>query len=61
MNIDHELRQARKASRYAAMTDRERREKIHMTAWRCHCLAEGRRMVRQGQYGYDYKRERARV
>lgn len=58
---DTELRMARLASRFAAMEPGERREKVHLAAWRCHCLALGRRIVKQGYGKNEYTGKQASV
>lgn len=47
MIIVDDLTLARRATAYAALTESERREKIHIAAWRCVCMAQARRFVRE--------------
>ena len=38
---------ARRATNYAALPENERRERIHIAAWHCVCIAQARRFVRE--------------
>lgn len=40
-----DLTMARRATAYAALTETERRGRVHMAAWQCVCVAEARRFV----------------
>ena len=40
-----DLTLARRATAYAALTESERREKIHLAAWHCVCIVQARRFV----------------
>ena len=47
MNPPSDLTLARRATAYAALPESERRERAHIAAWRCVCMAQARRFVRE--------------
>lgn len=49
--IATDIRQARNAANYAALTPSERRALAKQHAYYCQLHAEARRMVRSGKYG----------
>ena len=45
IQVFDDLTLARRATAYAALTDSERREKVHIAAWHCVCIVQARRFV----------------